>query len=106
MPIPHLLYPLSPLFLVVSKVRLAAMEKIAAFAQDPSNARQHCQTLAQGMGTALPGWGEKNFQVMSRQFDVVQAMASFPSVPFGKSDALVGINGGFLCLWWGIPQYL
>ena len=76
-----------------SQIRLAAMERIAAFAQDPSNAQQHCQTLSQGVGTALPGWGEKNFQVMSKQFDVVQAVAATPAAPFGKSDALVGING-------------
>ena len=69
------------------------MEKILAFSQDPLNAQQHCSTLAQGVGSALPGWGEKNFQVMSKQFDVVQAAATHAASVFSKSDALVGVNG-------------
>ena len=47
------------------QVRLAAMERISSFSQDPANAQAHCATLAQGVGSALPGWGEKNFQVCS-----------------------------------------
>lgn len=70
------------------------MERISAFSQDPPNAQQHCSTLAQGVGSALPGWGEKNFQVMSKQFEVVQAAAAHAVGVFGKTDALVGINGG------------
>ena len=69
------------------------MERVSTFSQDPLNAQQHCSTLAQGVGAALPGWGEKNFQVMSKQFDVVQAAATHAAGVFSKTDAIVGING-------------
>ncbi|KAF6262791.1 armadillo-type protein [Scenedesmus sp. NREL 46B-D3] len=67
------------------KIRLEAMESVVAKAQDPE-AAGNVQTLVQGMAH-LPGWEDKNFQVMSRQFEVVRCCAAYPS--FGKTEALL-----------------
>ncbi|WIA40847.1 hypothetical protein OEZ86_004518 [Tetradesmus obliquus] len=71
------------------KVRLEAMETVVAKAQAPE-AADCVQTLVQGVAH-LPGWDDKNFQVLSRQFEVIRCCAAYPS--FGKTDALVAVMG-------------
>ncbi|WIA20537.1 hypothetical protein OEZ85_004931 [Tetradesmus obliquus] len=71
------------------KVRLEAMETVVAKAQAPE-AADCVQPLVQGVAH-LPGWDDKNFQVLSRQFEVIRCCAAYPS--FGKTDALVAVMG-------------
>ncbi len=50
------------------------MEAVVAQAQSsPSTAPSLAQAVAH-----LPGWGEKNFQVMSKQFEVIRIAAADP----------------------------
>lgn len=71
------------------KVRLEAMDAVVARAQGPG-AEEHAVLLVQAMAH-LPGWDEKNFQVMARQFDVIRAAAGHAG--FGRSEALVAVTG-------------
>ncbi|GAX77872.1 hypothetical protein CEUSTIGMA_g5314.t1 [Chlamydomonas eustigma] len=73
------------------KVRLSAMERIVSYSEDPEKAHSECSVLAQGMGY-VPGWGEKNFQVMLKQFEVIRNVATL-SQSFSKHDAFVGVTG-------------
>ncbi|CAD7700615.1 unnamed protein product [Ostreobium quekettii] len=51
----------------------------------------HGSTLVQGIAHA-PGWGEKNFQVMSKQFELLKHVAT-NAKSVAKSDAFVAIDG-------------
>lgn len=74
------------------KARLEGMEEVLGRATDGSlnsSTAIVCQGLAQ-----LPGWAEKNFQVMGKQFEVIRVLAT-DAPNFGRRDACVGINGIF-----------
>ncbi|PNH12606.1 Protein MOR1 [Tetrabaena socialis] len=73
------------------KIRLDAMERVASRAGEPATAASSGSMLVQAM-SHLPGWGEKNFQVMAKQFEVLRAVAA--SCPtFGKREAFACITG-------------
>lgn len=52
----------------------------------------HARLIVNGMAT-LPGWDEKNFQVMSRQFEFLRLAAENGGKSFGKSEAFLSIKG-------------
>lgn len=58
-------------------------------AQHP-DAAEHAVLLVQSVAH-VPGWAEKNFQVMQLQFAVIRACAAHAS--FGRSEALVAVTG-------------
>lgn len=45
----------------------------------------------QGMAH-IPGWGEKNFQVMAKQFEVIKCLAT-DAQTLTRRDGFVAING-------------
>ncbi|KXZ46795.1 TOG1 protein [Gonium pectorale] len=73
------------------KVRLDAIERVVARAGEPSVAASSGSMLVQAV-SHVPGWGEKNFQVMAKQFEMLRAVAAnCPS--FSKRDAFTCIGG-------------
>ncbi|KAG2491479.1 hypothetical protein HYH03_010264 [Edaphochlamys debaryana] len=73
------------------KVRLDAMEKVVARVGEGDTAASSGSMLVQAM-SHVPGWGEKNFQVMAKQFEVLRAVAAGCHT-FSKRDAFNCING-------------
>lgn len=66
------------------------MDIVASKVRDGSVAAQS-SIVVQGMAH-LPGWGEKNFQVMAKQFEVIRVVAT-DSQTFTKRDGFVAIGG-------------
>lgn len=52
----------------------------------------NAKLIVNGMAN-VPGWGEKNFQVMSRQFELIRFAAERGEASFGKSEAFMSIKG-------------
>lgn len=65
------------------------MDAVVAKAQS-GELQGQVSALVQGL-SYLPGWDEKNFQVMARQFEVLRVMAAAHG--FTKKDGFVAING-------------
>ncbi|KAJ9516595.1 hypothetical protein QJQ45_015220 [Haematococcus lacustris] len=72
------------------KARLEAMDSLAARAAEGSLAAS-CTVVVQAMGH-LPGWSEKNFQVMAKQFEVVRVLAD-TAPNFSKRDGYAAVCG-------------
>ncbi|KAG2440105.1 hypothetical protein HXX76_004219 [Chlamydomonas incerta] len=75
------------------KTRLDAMETVAARSADPAVAAASGSMLVQAMShVPSTGWGEKNFQVMAKQFEVLRNITA-GNPAFSKRDAFTCING-------------
>ncbi|GMH42322.1 hypothetical protein BSKO_10241 [Bryopsis sp. KO-2023] len=75
----------------VWKKRMEALDAIIAAAKDmeiPPNTRVIVNAVSH-----LPGWTEKNFQVMSRQFELIRYCAENGESRFTRSEAFVSIKG-------------
>ncbi|GFH15735.1 protein MOR1, partial [Haematococcus lacustris] len=72
------------------KARLEAMDSLAARAAEGSLAAS-CTVVVQAMAH-LPGWSEKNFQVMAKQFEVVRVLAE-TAPNFSKRDGYAAVCG-------------
>lgn len=72
------------------KTRLDAMERVLQLAAQPGMS-EHSTVLVQAM-QYVPGWDEKNFQVMGKQFELVKLMAN-DAPGFTKRDGYVAILG-------------
>lgn len=75
----------------VWKKRLEALDTIIQAAKE-IDIVANAKLLVNGMAN-VPGWGEKNFQVMSRQFELIRFAAERGEASFGKSEAFVAIKG-------------
>ncbi|EFJ44246.1 microtubule organizing protein mora [Volvox carteri f. nagariensis] len=73
------------------KVRLDAMERLVAFVGEPGVAAANGSTIVQSV-SHVPGWAEKNFQVMAKVLEALRVTATgCPS--FSKRDAFTCIGG-------------
>ncbi|KAK9814323.1 hypothetical protein WJX72_004049 [[Myrmecia] bisecta] len=74
------------------QARLNSMNEILRQAQDmKENLDTNVAVLIQGM-SYLPGWAEKNFQVLSKAFELITYLAK-TSPALNKKDAFVAIGG-------------
>ncbi|GLC42611.1 hypothetical protein PLESTB_001118900 [Pleodorina starrii] len=73
------------------KVRLDAMERLVSFVGEPGVAASNGSTIVQAV-SHVPGWGEKNFQVMAKVLEVLRITAA-GCLTFGKRDAFTCIGG-------------
>eukprot|EP00198_Chlamydomonas_reinhardtii_P006227 XP_001695563.1 microtubule associated protein [Chlamydomonas reinhardtii] len=75
------------------KTRLDAMETVAGRSADPSVAASSGSMLVQAMShVPSAGWGEKNFQVMAKQFEILRNIAA-GNPAFSKRDAFTCLGG-------------
>ncbi|GIL58886.1 hypothetical protein Vafri_13702 [Volvox africanus] len=73
------------------KVRLDAMERLVAFVGESGVAASNGSTLIQAV-SHVPGWGEKNFQVMAKVLEALRVTAA-GCPTFSKRDAFICIGG-------------
>eukprot|EP00798_Chlamydomonas_sp_ICE-L_P001437 gene1437-32811_t len=72
------------------KVRLGAMEQVVGKARDLEVVSQQSSLLVQGL-QHMPGWSDKNFQVMAKMFEVVK-IAADTAPSFSKRDAFSALD--------------
>uniref|UniRef100_A0A061RZH6 Cytoskeleton-associated protein 5 n=1 Tax=Tetraselmis sp. GSL018 TaxID=582737 RepID=A0A061RZH6_9CHLO len=77
---------------VVWKERLEAMTTIQEKVSDLASSGSCADQLVFGLA-ALPGWGEKNFQVMGKCFEVCGEVAKLESSGFRKPHAFALLSG-------------
>jgi cytoskeleton-associated protein 5 len=70
--------------------RVEAMGSVLSAVQGMGDPGPRCYELVQCVAF-LPGWGEKNFQVLNKQFEVVTHLAGCAA--FGKRDAAAALGG-------------
>ncbi|KAL4854812.1 hypothetical protein ACK3TF_004509 [Chlorella vulgaris] len=70
--------------------RVEAMGSVLAKVQELGDPGSRCYELVQCVAF-LPGWGDKNFQVLNKEFEVVTLLARCPA--FGKRDAYASLGG-------------
>lgn len=71
--------------------RVEAMGSVLGVVQEMGDPGPRCYELMQCVAF-LPGWGDKNFQVLNKVFDVVTHLARTASA-FGRRDAFLALGG-------------
>lgn len=72
------------------KERLEAADKMTAWIESGEGLTLDCEVLFRFLGTS-PGWGEKNFQVSTKVFNVMALLAQ-KSPTFGKSSVAQAVG--------------
>ncbi|KAK9818850.1 hypothetical protein WJX81_005118, partial [Elliptochloris bilobata] len=76
------------------KERLAGMEALQQRLAGMAAPEQAAAASAVIQGLAyLPGWAEKNFQVLAKAFEVIAALAAGEGVSVTKRDAFLAVSG-------------
>jgi cytoskeleton-associated protein 5 len=73
------------------KVRLEAAEEMVKWVSEEDGCKMVDSEVMFRFLSKIPGWGEKNFQVSARLFDVMRVLAEKSST-FGKPSAALAVG--------------